>query len=72
MYVSLFVDVDSPCSEFDHGSPLHIAARNLAVESARVLLLNEADPFSRDFNGKTPLGKVYWSHSTILSNCFFG
>jgi len=52
------VDADSPCSEFDHGSPLHIAARNLSIDSARVLLQNEADPQSRDINGKTPLGSL--------------
>jgi len=51
------VDVDSPCSEFDGGTPLHIAAQNLAVETAKVLLANAAYPFAVDFNGKQPLGK---------------
>jgi len=51
------VDVDSPCSEFDGGTPLHIAAQNLAVDTAKVLLANAAYPFAVDFNGKLPLGK---------------
>jgi len=51
------VDVDSPCSEFDGGTPLHIAARNLALETAKVLLANGAYPFTADLNGKLPLGK---------------
>jgi len=53
------VDVDSPCSEFDGGTPLHIAAQNLAIESAKVLLANAAYPFAVDLNGKLPLGKCH-------------
>jgi len=49
--------VDSPCREFDGGTPLHIAAQNLAVETAKVLLANGAYPFAVDFNGKLPLSK---------------
>jgi len=53
----VFVDVDSPCSEFAGGTPLHIAAQNLAVDTAKVLLSSAAYPFAVDFNGKQPLGK---------------
>ena len=53
------VDVDSPCSEFDGGTPLHIAAQNLALNTAKVLLANGAYPFIVDLNGKLPLGKTY-------------
>jgi len=53
-------DVDSSCSEFDGGTPLHIAAQNLALETARVLLANGAYPFAVDRNGKLPLGKSYF------------
>ena len=51
------VDVDSPCSEFDGGTPLHIAAQNLALETAKVLLAHGAYPFAVDSNGKLPLSK---------------
>jgi len=51
------VDVDSPCSEFAGGTPLHIAAQNLAVDTAKVLLSSAAYPFAVDFNGKQPLGE---------------
>lgn len=54
------VDVDSPCSEFDGGTPLHIAAQNLSLETAKVLLANGAYPFTVDLNDKLPLGQ---SHS---------
>jgi len=52
------VDVDSTCSEFDGGTPLHIAAQNLALETAKVLLANGAYPFAVDRNGKQPLGRL--------------
>ena len=53
------VDVDSPCSEFDGGTPLHIAAQNLALNTAKVLLANGAYPFTVDLSGKLPLGKTH-------------
>lgn len=56
MSVTFYADVDSPCSEFDHGSPLHIAVRNLCFDSAQILIANEADPHAGDMNGKTPIG----------------
>ena len=51
------VDVDSPCGEFDGGTPLHIAAQNLALETAKVLLASGAYPFAVDLDGRQPLGK---------------
>jgi len=57
------VDVDSPCSEFDGGTPLHVAAQNLAVDTARVLLANAAYPFAVDFSGRQPLGTTALCHS---------
>jgi len=51
------VDVDSPCSEFEGGTPLHIAAQNLALDTAKVLLANGAYPFAVDVNDKQPLGE---------------
>ena len=50
--------MDSPCSEFDGGTPLHIAAQNLALDTAKVLLANGAYPFAVDLNGKLALGKL--------------
>ncbi|ESO02289.1 hypothetical protein HELRODRAFT_188652 [Helobdella robusta] len=46
------VDVDSLCYEFDHGTPLHIACRTLALESTKVLLKYGADKSIKDVNGK--------------------
>ncbi|KAJ8306320.1 hypothetical protein KUTeg_016865 [Tegillarca granosa] len=49
------LDIDSLCSEFDHGSALHIAASNLAYEAVKVLLQNGANPLLRDNKGRIPL-----------------
>ena len=68
IHAACAVDVDSPCSEFDGGTPLHIAAQNLALETARVLLAKGAYPFAVDRNGKLPLGKSY----SELHNIFIG
>ena len=59
------VDVDSLCSEFDAGSPLHIAAANLAYESGKVLLNNGANPHIKDDLGRLPIGEL--SFSSVLS-----
>lgn len=53
----MFVDIDSPCEQSDHGTPLHITATNLGVNSAKVLLQNGADPHATDDLGRTPCGK---------------
>ncbi|KAI0207755.1 CAP-Gly domain-containing linker protein 4 [Lamellibrachia satsuma] len=52
------MDVDSPCTEFEHGTPLHIAASNLACEAAAILLQHGANPRIKDDLGRTPLDCV--------------
>lgn len=47
--------LNSLCSEFYFGSPLHIAAMNLSVNAAEVLLKHGADINLRDDLGRTPL-----------------
>ena len=59
MFFLCVVDVDSPCAEFDHGTPLHIAASNLSVEAVRMLLQNGANPHAKDDLGRTPIGKRF-------------
>ncbi|XP_046583518.1 CAP-Gly domain-containing linker protein 4-like isoform X1 [Haliotis rubra] len=48
------LDIDSTCSEFEHGTALHIAASNLAHEAVKVLLHNGADPRLKDDLGNMP------------------
>lgn len=50
------VDIDSPCNEYENGSALHIAAHNLAVNSALVLVEFGANTKLKDNLGRTPLG----------------
>lgn len=50
------IDIDSPCNEYENGSALHIAAHNLAVNSARVLVEFGANTKLKDNLGRTPLG----------------
>ena len=64
-------DVDSPCSEYDNGGPLHVAARNLALDSATVLLLHGAHPHSKDSLGKMPIGAVIFYVITKTSQLMF-
>ena len=52
----LFADIDSTCSEFDHGSALHIAASNLAFEAVKILLQNGANATQKDEKERTALG----------------
>ncbi|KAL3867597.1 hypothetical protein ACJMK2_040479 [Sinanodonta woodiana] len=49
------LDIDSPCSEYDNGSALHIAASNLAYEAVKVLLQNGANVELKDEKGRTAL-----------------
>ncbi|GFS49300.1 CAP-Gly domain-containing linker protein 3 [Trichonephila clavipes] len=49
------LDINSPCREFEGGSPLHIAATNLCTEAAKLLLEHNADVTLKDFSGRTPL-----------------
>ncbi len=50
------IDIDSPCNEYENGSALHIAAHNLAVNSALVLVEFGANTKLKDNLGRTPLG----------------
>ncbi|RUS77086.1 hypothetical protein EGW08_015169 [Elysia chlorotica] len=52
------LDVDSTCSEFEHGTALHIAASNLAHEACKVLLQNGANPSLRDDLNRMPVDCV--------------
>jgi len=47
-------DVDTVCVEYENGSALHIAASNLSLGAARVLLKFGADLDSTDDLGRTP------------------
>ncbi|XP_046633510.1 CAP-Gly domain-containing linker protein 4-like isoform X2 [Daphnia pulicaria] len=49
------IDIDSPCNEYENGSALHIAAHNLAVNSALVLVEFGANTKLKDNLGRTPL-----------------
>lgn len=43
------------CTDFDSGTPLHIAASNLCLDSLRILLSHGANPFIRNNLMRTPL-----------------
>ncbi|CAH1775616.1 unnamed protein product [Owenia fusiformis] len=47
------LDIDSRCSDVDHGTSLHISASNLAFDTMKCLLQNGADPSIRDDLGRT-------------------
>lgn len=48
------VDVDSTCEEYENGTALHIAASNIGVNAARVLLRYGADQNLKDDLARTP------------------
>lgn len=48
------LDINRPCSDFENGTALHIAASNLCLESVSVLLEFNANPAARDDIGRTP------------------
>lgn len=52
------IDIDNTCSEFDHGSSLHIAASNVAYNAVKVLLQNGANPYMKDDLGRQPIDCV--------------
>ncbi|XP_052256727.1 CAP-Gly domain-containing linker protein 3-like isoform X3 [Dreissena polymorpha] len=49
------IDINSRCAEFDNGTPLHIAASNLAHEAVKVLLQNGANSHLKDSMDRKPL-----------------
>ena len=50
------VDIDGPCNDYENGSALHIAAANLAFNSAVVLVEFGANTKLKDNLGRTPFG----------------
>ncbi|CAL1530139.1 unnamed protein product [Lymnaea stagnalis] len=52
------LDIDCTCSEFEHGTALHIAASNLAHEACKILLQNGANPSLKDDLGRMPVDCV--------------
>jgi len=52
------MDIDTACNEHENGSPLHIAAANLALSSARVLVQFGANLKLKDNLARTPFDCV--------------
>ncbi|GAB1605413.1 CAP-Gly domain-containing linker protein 3-like isoform X3 [Argonauta hians] len=52
------IDIDHTCSEFDHGSALHIAASNVAYNAVKVLQQNGANTYMKDDLGRYPIDCV--------------
>ena len=52
------VDIDGPCNDYENGSALHIAAANLAFNSAVVLVEFGANTKLKDNLGRTPFGNL--------------
>lgn len=52
------VDVDTPCHEYENGTALHIAAANLSLGAAKVLLRFGADRGLKDDLARLPLDCV--------------
>lgn len=46
-------DADTPCKEFENGTPLHIASTNLCYRAAKCLLEHKANPNFKNALGKT-------------------
>ncbi|XP_069055247.1 CAP-Gly domain-containing linker protein 4 isoform X4 [Lepisosteus oculatus] len=51
-------EVDATCSDFNFGTPLHIAASNLCVSAVRCLLELGANPAFRNERGQCPVDVV--------------
>ena len=49
------VDVDITCQEYENGTALHIAASNLSLEAAKVLIGFDSDPHLKDELARTPI-----------------
>lgn len=52
-YLSI-TDIDAPCSIYENGGPLHIAAINLSTECASLLIAMGADCTLKDDLGRIP------------------
>lgn len=55
--------IDDICRDFDGGTPLHIAASNGCLETAKVLLAHGANVLLKDSLGRTPLDCVHPDNS---------
>ena len=62
------IDIDSPCNEYENGSALHIAAHNLAANSALVLVESGANTKLKDNLGRTPIGKNKFNRNYVATN----
>ncbi|CAD5112228.1 DgyrCDS1458 [Dimorphilus gyrociliatus] len=52
------IDIDAPCSIYENGGPLHIAAINLSIECARLLIAMGADCTLKDDLGRIPFNCI--------------
>lgn len=50
------MDIDTPCNEHENGSALHIAAANLALNSAKILVQFGANLKLKDNLTRIPFG----------------
>ena len=49
------MDVDITCQEYENGTSLHIAAANLSLEAAKVLIAFDSDPQLKDELARMPI-----------------
>ena len=49
------MDVDITCQGYEEGTALHIAATNLSLEAAKVLIAFGSDPNLKDDLARTPI-----------------
>ena len=63
-------DVDTTCAEYENGTALHIAAANLGVSAARILLNFGADSNLTDDLARKPLDCIPEIHAigTYMEN----
>nr|DBA20672.1 TPA: hypothetical protein GDO54_017431 [Pyxicephalus adspersus] len=54
LYFLPFLVLNSTCSDFNHGTALHIAASNLCLGAVKCLLEHGANPSVRNSNGQVP------------------
>ena len=62
------VDVDTLSGEYDNGSALHIAASNLGLEAAKVLLTYGADPCLKDDLARAPVDCIPDTTAAVQSS----
>ena len=62
-------DVDTTCTEYENGTALHIAAANLGVSAARILLNFGADSNMTDDLARKPLDCIPEMHAIGKDCC---